>query len=46
MFDDLFDFNNNDEELNANYQEEDEELWDTGNVWSTGKLPKEVWTTN
>jgi len=45
MFDDLFDFNN--DEVNANYQDqEDEELWDTGNVWSTGKLPSNIWTVD
>jgi len=43
MFDDLF--NDFDEPVNNNL-EEDEDLWDTGNVWSTGKLPAEVWTTN
>ena len=44
MFDDLFSWDE-DEVVSNNYQE-DEEMWDTGNVWSTGQLPKEVWTTN
>ena len=40
-FDDLFDLNKDDVEQIAELRED--EIWDTGNVWSTGQIPKDIW---
>lgn len=42
MFEDLFDFDK-DEEMSLEISE-DEEIWDTGAVWSTGQVPSDIWT--
>jgi hypothetical protein len=48
MFEDLFgtENNNNDNRTNEATTTQEEKVWDTGLIWDTGQLPKEVWTVN
>lgn len=50
MFEDLFE-KDIDGGNNRVFEEEmaqlrEEEVWDTGSVWSTGQVPKGIWTSN
>jgi hypothetical protein len=44
MFEDLIGTENNNNENRTNdAATQEENIWDTGLIWDTGRLPKEVW---
>jgi hypothetical protein len=45
MFDDLLESKEIDEIQTPCLREDNDEVWDTGAVWSTGQIPNDVWTT-
>lgn len=50
MFDDLFERTIDDlrqsHDLPSEVVESEDGNWDTGQVWSTGQVPRDVWTPN